>query len=111
MPTADIQNVPADDGELQMWSFAHMAAHRDINRRILEVYEVRIDEFPLDPVIIESMDIWLDQHQQMHNQQNQVLGIAGYPLSEVDWQNKEELEEWIWMHADEHARAATILRL
>ena len=109
MPTVDIQNVPRDNAELQDWSFAHMTQHRDINRKIMEVYNIRVDEFSLDPIPIDSMDIWLDQHQQMHNQQNKILKISGNALVDVNWKDNDELEEWIWMHADEHNRAATIL--
>jgi hypothetical protein len=38
-----------------------------------------------------------------------ILGIAGNDLSDVDWSNPDQLESWVWLHAQEHYRAETIL--
>jgi len=112
MPLAEIQDAPETDADQQSWSFANMVLHRDINRLVLAQKNIRIDEFALDPFNPSDpvgMQQWLNLHQQMHNQQNQALGIAGYNLSEVNWEDDKAKAQWIFAHADEHNRIATIL--
>ena len=109
MGLAEIRNVPNTPEDIASWSFSHLANHRDINRVILATKQIRIDEYMLDPFDPENMTQWLDLHQQMHNEQNKALGIAGYNLSDVDWQDEQARSQWIWAHADEHARASQIL--
>lgn len=109
MSLTTIFSVPRNDEDLASWAFSHMAHHRDINRVVQEQFATRIDEFALDPFDPENMDGWLALHQQMHNQQNAAMGISGYNLSEVDWQDENSRSEWIWQNADEHFRANQIL--
>lgn len=109
MGVAAIYNVPEDPASLLEWSFNHMAHHRDINRRIWELYNVRIDEYSLDPMNPKDLGVWGYQHQLMHNDQNAVLGISGNDLLDVNWQDQGEREVWILLNASEHYRASNIL--
>lgn len=111
MAIANLANVPADDRTFAQWSFAHAAHHRDINNAILAQAGVRLQLFPLDPVDPENPGPWLDQHQELHNAQNAVLGIAGNDLLDVDWRNKGQREAWIFLNFSEHQRAGQILEI
>ena len=108
---ANIYNVPSTDSELASWAFAHMAHHRDINRRIYELVSISLPEYTLDPIDPNDVGQWEYQHQLMHNNQNQVLGIMGFDLSEVNWQDSNLLAGWIWLNASEHLQAADILEI
>lgn len=108
---ASLYNVPSTDTERSQWSFAHMAHHRDINRRLYELTLVALPEFILDPVNPTDTGSWEYQHQQMHNNQNQLLGIAGFDLSELDWTKQNELAGWVFLNALEHRQAADILEI
>jgi hypothetical protein len=108
---ADLYNVPSNDAERAQWSFAHMAHHRDINRRLYELVAVSLPEYSLDPIDPANVGQWEYQHQQMHNAQNQLLGISGFDLSEVDWKDQNLLAGWVWLNAVEHTQAADILEI
>jgi hypothetical protein len=47
----------------------------------------------------------------MHNQMDAVLGIAGYDLSEVHFDNPDLLTGWIQLNANEHYLAANTLEI
>lgn len=108
---ASLFNVPGSISELNAWSFAHMAHHRDVNRRIYELTGIVLTEFCLEPINPADMGVWLDQHQVMHEQLDAVLSISGYDLLDVDWQDREQLAGWIFLNSDEHRQAADILEI
>ena len=111
MAVASLFEIPKSAGDLQVWSFANAAHHRDINRVVYELQQVQLPDFFLDPFDPSDMDDWLYQHQQMHNAQNAVLGIAGFNLLELNWRDPEELLNWMEQHALEHVAAGQILNL
>jgi hypothetical protein len=106
---ADLYNVPVTDDERAIWAFAHMAHHRDINRRIYELVKVSLVEYPLDPIDVNNTGDWEYQHQIMHDSQNQLLGIQGNDLTGVQWKDMTLLEGWIFLNRFEHYRASSIL--
>ena len=106
---AALYNVPSTDSEFNSWAFAHAAHHRDIARVIYEVTGTQLPEFVLDPMDPENSQIWIYQHQLMHQNQDAILGIAGYDLLEVDWQDDGQRAAWVLLNANEHLQAANIL--
>lgn len=108
---AALYNVPGDDNSLSEWAFAHAAHHHDIVRRIFELAELRLDEYVLDPFNRNDMQPWLYQHQQMHNQMDFLLGIAGFDLLDVDFKDRNEMAGWIFLNAQEHYQAANLLEI
>lgn len=119
MPLDQISVVPVSADDVKRWSFAHMANHLDIIRRIYETTEpvppattpspISLNPFPLDPIDIDNMGQWLYQHSVMHAQMDLVLGIAGYDLLELDWRDQDQLIEWMNFNSDEHVQASRIL--
>lgn len=106
---ASIANIPSGPEQLAWWAWGHMAHHRDINRRILEITTIALPEFVLDPINPEDMGTWIDQHQQMHNNMNRILGLSGNDLLNVDWQDQAQLSSWIWLNFTEHLAASQSL--
>lgn len=111
MSIANLFNVPGPSEELAVWSFAHASHHADIVRLLGQQHDFQFASFLLDPFDPGNMEVWLDQHQVMHNQMDAVLGIAGFNLSEVNWKSTDERSQWIWLNAQEHYQAGTILGL
>ncbi len=111
MGIASLANVPYDQPSWSWWSFAHMAHHRDINEAILGGFKVALPEFILDPIDIQNPNNWALQHQQMHNNQNQILGIAGNDLIDVDWSDQNQIAEWIFLNFNEHFQASNALNI
>jgi len=108
---AALFNVPQTPDQLAEWSFVNAAAHLDINRVILQTRSIVIPAYVLDPINPNDMQTWLYQHQIMHQDMDAVLGIAGYDLLDVDWNDKGEFAGWIAAHANEHVQAGQILNL
>jgi hypothetical protein len=108
---ADLYNVPSTDAERAQWSFAHMAHHRDIAAKIYLLTKIHLPEFILDPIDPNDTGQWEDQHQIMHDNQNQLLGIEGQDLTGVDWKDQRLLTAWIWLNVNEHVQASNILEI
>lgn len=117
---AALWNLPTTPAEFAIWTFNHAVTHQDINRFIglkfapngtpgtgLTLPSYVLD--PLDPDDPNMVLTWAYQHQIMHWNQNQVLGIAGQDLTGVDWRDAEALAGWIQDHSSEHVQAAQIL--
>ena len=114
MALAALLNLPLTPAQVPPWSFCHAANHTDIIRVIFDTAGVNLSAFildpfnPFDPV---SLEVWLANHQITHQQMNAVLGISGYDLSDVDWQDQESLFEWLQANFQEHLQASTALGL
>lgn len=109
MGLASIENTPTDQPTTDDWAFSHMAHHRDINRKIFELHGIEIPEYNLDPFNATDTVTFAYQHQEMHNDQNAVLGIAGNDLTDVQWQDQEQRASWIQLNFLEHLQANQIL--
>jgi hypothetical protein len=106
---ADLANVPVSDADRAQWTFAHAAHHRDIAARIYLLVKVALPEYILDPVNIVDSGDWEYQHQLMHDNQNQVLGITGQDLTGIDWKDQRLLAAWVQVNFNEHLQASNIL--
>lgn len=107
---ATIFEVPGTPEHLAVWSFAHAAHHLAINDAIFRLNGVSLPNYVLDP-FNPNDPTWFYQHQDMHQNQDRILNIPGFDLTDVNWQNRLALESWITMHANEHYQANTILRI
>lgn len=108
---ANLVNVPATEAERSRWAFSHMAHHRDIILAIYNLILVALPEYILDPIDVNDVGQWEYQHQQMHDNQNQLLGISGQDLTGVDWKNERLLAAWIQLNYNEHLQASDILEI
>ena len=110
MAVADLFNTPKTDNEMAHWSFAHMDHHREVNAAILQKYGISLPEYPLDPVDLNDPGAWLNQHQQMHNNTDQILGIPGYDLTEVNLSDPDQRAGWIFLNATLHVAEANSVK-
>jgi len=106
MAVASLFNVPGTDQEMAAWSFIHMAHHRELNEAILRLRNIALPEYILDPVNLADPQAFLNQHQQMHNNTDAVLGVSGYDLTEVDWADAGQRAGWIYLNATLHVAEA-----
>lgn len=108
---ATLATWPKTPSEFATWSFAHMAHHRDIGRVLLQQYDIRVDEYALDPFDPQNMGNWPYLHQVMHQQMDKALGIDGFDLSEIDWEDEDRMMSWLAQNCNEHYQAGAILGL
>ena len=105
-------STPRTKPELAAWQFANVASHRDIIRRVQETKGILLEEHPMDPFDPEdpaSLAQFLNAHQDEHNDFAVALGIASYDLSEVVWNDIDDLSRWVLAHAQMHIAASQIL--
>jgi hypothetical protein len=108
---ANLYNVPGSPTELSIWSTCHMAHHRDINRRIYEIFKIALPEYLIDPIDPNNLGSWDDLHQAMHEAQDTILGISGFNLLGIDFSDQQLLAAWIFLNATEHHLAADLLEI
>jgi hypothetical protein len=111
---AVLYEIPDSPQQFALWSSVHATHHRDINRLIYQNYKLALPEYmldPFDPNDVSALNNWLYLHQAMHSNQDQILGIVGYDLTDVDWKDRKLLEFWTQQHATEHFQAANILEI
>src|SRR6516225_8326228 len=102
MGIASFAQYPQTREDFAVWSFSHMAHHRDIVRRVMETKRVRLDLYVLDPFDPVNSTAWSDSHQAMHTAMDKALGIPQYMLSEPDWTDPEAMQTWLSQHWTEH---------
>ena len=102
---ANLYNIWKDNPGLQRFSFSNADEHYRIAKAIQKQYNVILPDYILDPINTEDPATWLNVHQNVHNLQNSVLGIAGNDISDVDFSKPDQVASWIWLHAQEHLQA------
>ena len=70
---------------------------------------ITLPEYMLHPSNPDDTGVWEDQHQQMHQDMDALLGINGFDLTNVNFENEAYLAGWIQLHFNEHYQAANIL--
>ena len=117
MSLAQISATPQSEADLNSWSLSHAAHHDDIIQAInraqvaASTTRTQFTTYVLDPLDPKDSGTWLYQHQIMHNQMNQALGLPGFDLNSLDWQDEGSVADWIAKNWDEHARIGAILNL
>ena len=94
--------LPTDPASWQSWSFNHAAIHYTLVFAAQQQKNQSLLQFQLDPVDPNDLGLWLYNHQTMHNQLNLLLGTTGYNLLELDWQDPDQLQQWMQWNGNEH---------
>lgn len=111
MGLANLANVPRDDAELLVFSFSNQDEHFRVAQAVKAQKNVSTPIYPVDPINFWALGVWLQNHQQMHNNINGILGTPGSDLTDVDFRNRAQLESWIWLHFTEHQNWSRALGL
>src|SRR6516164_5192954 len=102
MPLPFLFGVPRGLADLRRFFFWQAADHTEIQQAILAQKGANIFARVLDPVDLSALDIWIELHQQAHNDANSALGLSGSDLSDFDPAKPEKLKDWTFVHAEEH---------
>ena len=106
MSIADLYNVPVTDADVAQWSNLHLIQHRLTNEAVLRTKNIALPEYVLAPIDLNDPQAFLYQHQQMHNAVDQLYGISGYNLTDVNWSDVSQREGWIFLNAQLHVDEA-----
>jgi hypothetical protein len=69
---------------------------------IRKQYNIILPQYILDPIDTSRDSAWSDNHIIMHNNNDAVLGVTSYDISQIDWTQKSTLPGWIWIHYQLH---------
>ena len=106
MSLAALYNVPKTAQGVAEFAFNNRMSHLTINQAIQAAGGGVIALPVLDPIPLDDIQNWAQQHQILHDAMNSVLGLEGNDLTDVDWHNLQQVEAWIRLHAQEHFRAS-----
>ena len=93
------------------WAHANFQHHLAIRSGIVAVKGVIPTPYRIWPVSDFDFSDWEEQHQQEHSLMNQILGISGQDLSDIDRQDRRKLDAWMFAHFIQHQAAAQILKI
>jgi len=102
---AGLWNTPRTQEELNYFSFVNADLHNRITLAIKAQHNVALPTLLLDPISPIAHEDWAYRHQSVHNSQNQVLGITGNDLTEINFKDESQLQSWISLHAEEMIQA------
>lgn len=94
-----------DARELAWWLHNNSSEHRQILTAIQQQANIELASYPISSMSPADRSGWLWRHQQMHNDMNAVLGIAGNELSDVDFKQAHQVQAWLALHFEEHLQA------
>lgn len=107
--------IPSDAERAGTFSFSNMDEHVKAAQAVWRKYQVNLQLYPLDPMpLLNSPRIgeWSYNHQAMHSDIDDVLGLGGGPdLASIDWNDPEQLVVWTRLHAPRHLIYAQTLGL
>jgi hypothetical protein len=96
-----LEYINPDRGGFDFWLQSHQNSHREASAATASFLPI------LDPFAVaepEARGRWLLDHQKAHNAVNLYLGISGADLSELDWNNRAEVEAWVELNFLEHSQ-------
>jgi hypothetical protein len=101
--------LPQTPDDWSAWSFNHAAIHYTVVDAIQTQKNKNLSQFLLDP--ISDVGYWLYLHQDSHNQINAALGTQGNNLLSYDWDDPDQVQEWLNLNGSEHQNWNTILKV
>lgn len=98
MPLAQLLRIPqpARTG-LHEWTFWHAKDHGDIVAGVLRYAGQRLTTYLLDP-LPQDARVWLQNHQQAHNDMNSFLSLPGSDLQDVNFSDPQALDAWLYLN-------------
>jgi len=105
MSLAMILRPPSSPHGESEWFFAHAQDHQAIVDLIRLRLSVFLPTYVIDPVEPGDLKGFALRHQAYHNELNGVLGLDGTDLQGVEWQSRDERENWYFLNWQEHVAA------
>lgn len=108
---ARLLNVPQNNDDWEAYFYDNRNQVTEIRQAILKQFNVNLTEYILYPVQRTDLQAFLLNNAQSHTDFNAVLGLQGADLLNVDFNDKEQLEAWIYISYQELYDASTALNI
>lgn len=109
VPLVDIINVPKNDQEWEIWTFAHKDSHDKIRKAIQTKTGINLSNFIIYPIDKNHIQDFLQNNQSLHVDMDGILGIQSSDLQDVDFKKENEKIAWFYSHYLEHQSAELAL--
>lgn len=104
-------NIPETEQEWDTWSRSHRSSHDKIRQAIQAQQGTNLTDYQIDPINFGSIDFFLQNNAQLHQDMTRALGSQGSDLDEVDFEDAEAKKEWIYYHYLEHQTVEQALKV
>lgn len=98
---------PPTDNGLDEWAFAHFQHHLAIAQAIKAKHNITLNVPLIWPINPHNIEVWLENHQFIHNEMNAVLKVQGNDLSTLNWEDQRQRQGFFFLNYQEHQSAAT----
>lgn len=109
MGLAQIENVPQTDADKATFDFSH----QDLHRMLIEYLQPLFPDEVLDAWVIDPFDaaseVNVYQHQNMHNQLDNLLGTPNYDMTTLNWQDPGSRAGWVNDNYQSHLNYSQIV--
>ncbi len=109
MALASLFTIPKTPEEWRVWSFSNQDSHNRIVEAIHAQKQKILTVLALDPIQQNDLAGWLRNHQQMHNDMDDILNIDGADLTVPDPSDQKAYSDFVFRHAREHQQAEELL--
>ena len=113
MALSDVLTTPETQRQRRDWHFAHRQHHEMIRAEIQTKTKVNLPLLIMDPVgdSPEQVKNWLNDHQQMHDQTNGILGLPSNDLTTVNFEDDLQRNAWFFYNYEDHYQWAQKLKV
>lgn len=112
MPLLNLLSRPfSDHKETEIWTFSHMQDHLEIINAIKKQKSVTLVPWLVWPFNPDDASSWLDRHQQLHDDMNNILKLDGINLQDLDFNKKDIVANWTDINYREHYNARIALKI
>jgi|SRR5208283_115642 len=100
-----LANDPQTDAEWSRWAWDHRDSHDRIRAAIKRKLGKDLRDYQVEPMTIASLDLFLQNNSQMHDDMNTALGLQSSDLEDANFGDSKERSKWIKDHYLEHQYA------
>jgi hypothetical protein len=104
-----LRNVPQSDTDWKTWAWDHRTSHDRIRQKIQAVKGIVLLDYQVEPMSPNTLDLFLYNNSQMHDDMNTTLNLTSVDLTDVDFKDPKQVEAWITLHYQEHYNAEAVL--
>lgn len=109
MSLAMLLYPPPTDRGPEEWSYHNLQHHQAVSDAIYAQRGVRVTATNIYPMRGDNLMSWARAHQEWHDAINGILGVPGVDLQNVDWEQREEIDAFFWLHFNQHRAWAQTL--
>lgn len=104
-------NIPRSRTDWLHWSWEHRDSHDRIRAAIQKQKGVVLSDYQIEPINPDAMTLFLQNHQQLHDDMDGVLGLQSNNLQDVNLSDDRQLQSWIYLNWFEHNDAEMALKI